>query len=81
MTYSINEVVEFDTQIIDLNSNQDLLSYLKSNIYVEGFDKEKNILQIISTGRDSNGRYWQHGTWSFNEKIVTLSEKLYEKNR
>jgi hypothetical protein len=77
VTYRINEVVEFDTQIIDLNSNQDLLSSSKSKIYVEGFDKEKNILQISSEGYDSSGRYWQYGTWSFNEKTIKLGKKEY----
>jgi cell division protein FtsB len=76
-TYRINEVVEFDTQIIDLVSNQDLLSSSKSKIYVDGFDKEKNILLISSEGYDNNGRYWQYGTWGFNNKTLKLGKKEY----
>jgi hypothetical protein len=77
VAYRINEVVEFDTQIIDLVSNQDLLSTSNGKIYVEDFDKEKNILIISSEGYDNNGRYWQQGTWSFNEKTVKLGKKEY----
>lgn len=76
-TYRINDVNEFGTQIIDLTSNQDLLSSTKSKIYVEGFDKEKNILKISSEGYDGNGRYWQYGIWSFNEKTMKLGKKEY----
>lgn len=77
VTYRIIDVVEFDTQIIDLNSNIDLLSTSQSKIYVEDFDKENNTLIISSEGYDGNGRYWQFGTWNFNEKTVILGEKEY----
>ncbi len=77
VTYRVNEVVEFDTQIIDLISNQDLLSSSKSKIYVEGFNKEKNILIISSEGYDSNGRFFRNGTWSFKDKTVKLGKKEY----
>ena len=76
-TYRVNEVVEFDSQIIDLNSNQDLLRSSKIKIYVEGFVKERNILLISSEGYDSKGRYWQNGTWSSNEKTIKLGKKEY----
>ncbi len=77
VSYKINETIEFDTQIIDLISNQDLLSTSKIKIYLEGFDKIKNILLISSEGYDSNGRYWQNGTWSLNEKILKIGKKEY----
>ena len=77
LTYRINEVVEFDTQIFDLRTVQDLLINSKSKIYVDAFDKIKNVLLISTEGYDSNGRYSQNGTWSFKDKNILLSKKVY----
>ena len=76
-TYKVNTLVEFDTQIIDLISNQNIIGSIKNKIYVESFDKEKNILIISSEGYDENGRYWQNGTWDFENKKLNLMTKEY----
>jgi hypothetical protein len=76
-TYRINEVVEFDTQIIDLTSNQDILSSSKIKINVYGFDKRKNVLLVSNEDYDNNGRFWRYGTWGFKDKTLKLGKKEY----
>ena len=58
-------------------SNQNIIGSIKNKIYVESFDKEKNILIISSEGYDENGRYWQNGTWDFENKKLNLMTKEY----
>ena len=68
---------DFGTIIIELSSQKNLLIDEVDEFFVDGYDKNKNLLIIGSSGYDNNGRYWRNGTWSFSEKIVRLGKKEY----
>ncbi len=68
---------DFGTSIIDLNSGNDILTENKSAFYVKGFDKEKSVLKIETSGFDDNGRYTQNGSYNLKTKICQLGKKEY----
>ena len=67
------------TYIIDLNSEKIILTKNNSySFYVEGFDKEKNILKIFGSGYDNN-QYTKNGTYNLKTRIIQWGKKEYTK--
>jgi hypothetical protein len=77
ISYKIIDVTEFDTQIIDLKTNQDLLSNTKIKIHVEDYNKKQGVLKISTEGYDKSGHYWQDGVWLINDRSLQLGNKTY----
>lgn len=75
VSYKLKEVTEFDTQIIDFNSNEDILGSVKDHLSLDGYDKEKNILQISTEGYDKKGRFFQTGQWDISNRSLKLNIK------
>jgi hypothetical protein len=75
VSYRVDDALGNGTQIIDLKSNEDLLNNIKNNVYVDEYDKIKNILLVSSDGHDQNGHYWQSGTFNLETKILKLGPK------
>jgi hypothetical protein len=65
------------TYIIDLNSEKIILTENNSYVfYVEGFDKEKNILKIFGCVYDKN-QYTQNGKYNLKTRIIQWVKKRY----
>jgi hypothetical protein len=77
MSYRIQDVVDCGTSIIDLSSGNDLLENSKTNIYVDGYEKDKSILNISSEGYDNNGRFSKKGTYNLKTKVCQFGKKEY----
>jgi hypothetical protein len=77
MSYRIQDVVDCGTSIIDLSSGNYLLENSKTNIYVDGYEKDKSILNISSEGYDNNGRFSKKGTYNLKTKVCQFGKKEY----
>jgi len=77
MSLNVDGITFMRTYIIDLNTGNDILNENNSYFYVNGFDKEKNILKIDTNGLDNNGRYWKYGTYNLKTKICQFGKKEY----
>jgi regulator of replication initiation timing len=77
LSLNVDGITFMRTYIIDLNTGNDILNENNSYFYVNGFDKEKNILKIDTNGLDNNGRYWKYGTYNLKTKICQFGKKEY----
>lgn len=77
MSYRVSGAADMGTYIIDLNSGKNIIHNNDRYIYVNGFDKQKNVLKIETDNLDNIGRYWKKGTYNLKTKICQLGKKEY----
>lgn len=77
MSYRVSGAADMGTFVIDLNSGKNMINVNDRYIYVNGFDKEKNVLKIETDNLDNIGRYWKKGTYNLKTKVCQLGKKEY----
>jgi regulator of replication initiation timing len=77
MSYRVSGAADMGTFVIELNSGKNMINVNDRYIYVNGFDKEKNILKIETDNLDNIGRYWKKGTYNLKTKVCQLGKKEY----